>query len=444
MNKFDIYSVITPCEKLMSTSSRLEKEEILRENIDNEPFKEVLKYMLDNMRISGISEKKFDKQTRYAYYEEEPGDWLIEDLLHYFDEHNTGTDEDIAYVQFFADRISNTYPNVYDDIYDFIRAVVTKKLRLGVDYTTVNKIYGKDFIKKKEIMLGTSIEHCDIPEGEWFSISQKLNGTRCFYCNGQLYSRQGKVFNGLEHIVSDLAVLSQAFGKGVNDLVYDGELLLKDLSAGDSASFQISTGIANSKQEDKSTLRLVIFDVILKENFEEQSDSDTYKVRSQTLSNIKNEIIEMGLENIDVVPIFYQGTDQKKIWEWLDYAERTDMEGLMLNLDVPYRFKRTKELVKIKKFYTMDLPVVRIDKGTGRNKDRLGKVYVDFKGNEVGVGSGFSDEQRDYLWQHPEKILHKIIEVKYKEETKNKDGSESLQFPVFVCIRDDKDEVSFE
>lgn len=444
MNKFDIYSVIIPCDELIGTSSRLEKEEILRANIDNEPFKEVLRYMLDNMRISGISEKKFDKETRYEYYEEESGDWLIEDLLHYFDKHNTGTDNDIAYVQFYADRIANQHPDKYIEIYLFVRGVITKSIRLGVDYTTANKIYGKDFIKKKEIMLGTSIEHCNIPEGEWFSISQKLNGTRCFYYNGQLYSRQGKVFSGLEHIVSDLAALSQALGKGTNDLVYDGELLLKDLSAGDSASFQISTGIANSKQDDKSMLRLVIFDVISKENFEEQSDSDTYKVRSQTLSNIKNEIIERGLENIDVVPIFYQGTDQKKIWEWLDYAERTDMEGLMLNLDVPYRFKRTKELVKIKKFYTMDLPVVRIDKGTGRNKDRLGKVYVDFKGNEVGVGSGFSDEQRDYLWQHPEEILHKIIEVKYKEETKNKDGSESLQFPVFVRIRDDKDEVSYE
>lgn len=95
-------------------------------------------------------------------------------------------------------------------------------------------------------------------------------------------------------------------------------------------------------------------------------------------------------------------------------------------------------------YFTMDLPVVRVDRGTGRNKDRLGKVYVDFKGNEVGVGSGFSDEQREYFWQHPEKILYKIIEVKYKEETKNKDGTESLQFPVFVRIRDDKNEVSYE
>lgn len=444
MNKFDIYSVIIPCDKLMNTSSRLEKEEILKANIDNEPFKEVLRYMLDNMRISGISEKKFDKETRYGFYEEESGDWLIQDLLHYFDEHNTGTDEDIAYVQFFADRIANTYPNVYDDIYNFVRAVVTKKLRLGVDYTTANKIYGKDFIKKKEIMLGTSIEHCNIPEGEWFSISQKLNGTRCFYYNGQLYSRQGKVFSGLEHIVSDLAALSQALGKGVNDLVYDGELLLKDLSAGDSASFQISTGIANSKQEDKSMLRLVIFDCITKEEFENQLETELYSVRSNLLNNINKIIVDTSLKNIGVVPIFYQGTDQTNIWRLLDYAEAKDMEGLMINLDTSYEYKRTKNLIKVKKFYSMDLPVVRVDRGTGRNKDRLGKVYVDFKGNEVGVGSGFSDEQRDYFWNNPEEILNKIIEVKYKEETKNKDGTESLQFPVFVRIRDDKSEVSYE
>ena len=440
MNKFDIYSVIIPCEELINTSSRLEKEEILKENIDNEPFKEVLKYMLDNMRISGISEKKFDKETRYGFYEEESGDWIIQDLLHYFDEHNTGTDEDIAYVQFFANRIANTCPNVYDDIYDFVRAVVTKKLRLGVDYTTANKIYGKDFIKKKEIMLGTSIEHCNIPEGEWFSISQKLNGTRCFYYNGQLYSRQGKVFSGLEHIVSDIAALSQALGKGVNDLVFDGELLLKDLSAGDSASFQISTGIANSKQDDKSMLRLVIFDIISRKNFEEQSDSDTYKVRSETLQKIKDTIVEHGLENIDVVDIFYQGTDQRKIWEWLDYAERTDMEGLMLNLDVPYRFKRTKELVKVKRFHDCSLRCVGIDIATsGKHAGKVGALICSYKNSTVKVGSGLSDEQREQFTNFPEEIVGKIVEVKYKEQTKNKSGNESLQFPVFLGTRFDKD-----
>lgn len=441
MNKFDIYSVIIPCDELMNTSLRLEKEEILRANIDNEPFREVLKYMLDNMRISGISEKKFDKETRYGFYEEESGDWLIQDLLHYFDEHNTGTDEDIAYVQFFTDRIANTYPRVYDDIYDFVKSIITKKIRLGVDVKTVNKVYGNNFIPTLDIMLGTSIEHCNFPEKTWFSISQKLNGTRCFYYKGKLYSRQGKVFTGLEHIISDLEKLNNFYN---TSHVYDGELILKDDTLSDSEAFQIGTGIANSKDKDKSQLKFVIFDTLKTDIFEDKETSPTYLDRRDQLLDYKSIIEDYNLTNIDIVPMFYQGTDQKQIWNWLDYAEKHDMEGIMINLDTPYEYKRTKNLIKVKRFYTMDLPVVRMDKGTGRNKDRLGKVYVEYKGNEVGVGSGFSDEQRNYYWEHPEEIVGKIIEVKYKEQTKNKEGIESLQFPVFVRIRDDKNEVSYE
>lgn len=443
MNKWNIYSVIAPCKELMNTSSRLEKESILKENIDNEPFKEVLKYMLDNMRISGISEKKFDKEVSGCLYEK-TFDCNIIDLLHYFDYHNTGSDVDIATVQSMTDNIAKTDIENYDEIYTFIRDVVTKKLRLGVDYTTANKIYGKDFIKKKEIMLGTSIEHCNIPHNTWFSISQKLNGTRCFYYKGSLYSRQGKVFSGLKHIVTDLHALANALNFNVDDYVFDGELILKDLSAGDSESFQISTGLANSKQEDKSTLKLVLFDCIPVTDFENQTSGSNYSIRKSNLITFKNIILDKHFDNISVVPFFYEGVDQSEIWNWLDYAENNDMEGIMLNLDTPYEFIRTKNLIKCKKFYTMDLRVVRIDKGTGRNKDRLGKVYVEYKGNEVGVGSGFSDELRDFYWKHPEEIIGKIIEVKYKEQTKNKDGSESLQFPVFVRIRDDKDEISFD
>ena len=443
MNKFDIYSVIIPCDELMSTSSRLEKEEILRANIDNEPFKEVLKYMLDNMRISGISEKKFDKETRYEFYEEESGDWLIQDLLHYFDEHNTGTDKDIAYIQFFADRIANTYPRVYDDIYDFVRAIVTKKLRLGVERTTVNKIYGKDFIPKLEVMLGTSIEHCDIPEGEWFSISQKLNGTRCFYYKGHLYGRAGKEFENLNHIISDIESLKQIINFK-EDMVFDGELVLKPSELSDSEAFQKGTGLANSKEKDKTELKLNIFDLLPTKEFEQGQSSQTYKQRKHELLMLKEIIDDSELNNIGIVDMFYEGTDQRKIWEWLDYAERTDMEGIMLNLDVPYITKRTKDLIKVKKFYTLDLRVTGIEPGTGRNADRLGALVVDYKGNEVRVGSGFSDQLRDYFWEYPNEIIGQIIEVKYKEKTKNKEGGESLQFPVFVQVRNDKDEVSYE
>ena len=57
----------------------------------------------------------------------------------------------------------------------------------------------------------------------------------------------------------------------------------------------------------------------------------------------------------------YEGYDHSEIWKWLDYAERHDWEGVILNLDTPYECKRTKNLIKVKKFYTYDLKVIGVE-----------------------------------------------------------------------------------
>ena len=55
-----------------------------------------------------------------------------------------------------------------------------------------------------------------------------------------------------------------------------------------------------------------------------------------------------------------------------------------------------------------------------------------------------TDEQRVEYWNHREELVGTLCEVKYKEISEDKDtGMESLQFPVFVRLREDKSEVSF-
>ena len=88
--------------------------------------------------------------------------------------------------------------------------------------------------------------------------------------------------------------------------------------------------------------------------------------------------------------------------------------------------------------------VIGYEEGDGRLKGTLGTLFVDYKGNRVGVGSGYTDEQRTLIWANKDNIEGAIIEVKYKEITKDKKtGLESLQFPVFVGIRNDKTEPSY-
>ena len=74
----------------------------------------------------------------------------------------------------------------------------------------------------------------------------------------------------------------------------------------------------------------------------------------------------------------------------------------------------------------------------------MGALVVDYKGNELRVGSGFDDTTRAAVWANPSDYIGRIIEVKYKETTQDKKtGIESLQFPVFVRFRNDKNEVSY-
>lgn len=422
---------------LKNTSARLEKEALLRTYGEDDDFKEVLKFLLNPMIVTGINEKKINKQVNVGVYFLDNMDFDLPGLLNWVRSNNTGKDSNIAYINSYIWHITED-----ENLVEFIKAIITKSFKCGVDVKTCNKIYGSNFIPTLNVMLGTSIENCTIPNDVWISISQKLNGTRCFFYKGKLYTRQGKEYIGCDHIIMQLKTLNALFAE---DQVFDGELVLKEEGLSDSEAFQKGTGIAMSKDKDKSSLHLVIFDVIPEKLFETQGVTENYSKRSEALDTINFAIRRFKLFNLNTVLRFYQGTDHNMINEWLDYAEKNDMEGVMVNLDTPYEFKRTKNLIKVKKFYTYDLKCTGVEEGTGKNKGRLGAIIVDFKGNPVHVGSGFNDELRESIWSNPDSIIGKIIEVKYKEVTKNKDtGTESLQFPVFVSIREDKEEISYE
>jgi DNA ligase-1 len=82
-----------------------------------------------------------------------------------------------------------------------------------------------------------------------------------------------------------------------------------------------------------------------------------------------------------------------------------------------------------------------MENGTGKYENVLGNLICeDEEGNLVKVGSGFSDNQREEYWNERNELIGNIVEIQYQEVTKNKNGTKSLRFPVFVRFRDDKDQ----
>ena len=424
--------VIRIFKQIQETSSINDKKAIIAVNKDNELFKECLKFLLDSNITTGIAEKKYDS------LEVRTSDWIHNninkefcEMLDYIKQHNTGRDEDIIQCQTWSYGLSN-------DIKDFTRGMITKSIKLGCDKKIVNQCI-PNLIPTFDVQLGTSIEKVKLLGDEKIFISRKLNGTRTAFVGDRCMTRQGKEYKGLDHIISDLQKLV-----GTETFV-DGELLYKNKEGlSDSESFQKGTGIAMSKDSNKSDLKLVIFDIFPLVEFWNGKSKEPYSNRKKQIVELGEKIKELGTDNLEIVQMCYEGYDQSEIWKWLDYAEQNDWEGVILNLDTPYECKRTKNLIKVKRFYTYDLEVVGVEEGTGRNKGTLGALVVKYKNNTVNVGSGFTDEERNYYWNNQDKIIGRVIEVKYKEITTDKKTSlESLQFPVYVGLRETGKEVSY-
>lgn len=320
---------------------------------------------------------------------------------------------------------------------DLYIKLLSKTLRLGVTAKTVNKVI-RNLVPEWEVQQAFPIDKYPVKDGTKFWLTQKLNGTRATLYNGQLIARSGFAYKGLDHITKELAWTKRV------GVVLDGELTLKDKGAlSDNEAFRVATGIINSDNKDKTAICYTVFDVIPVQDFESSSPKMKYSERRE-LFDIVERALAVGSGSVKVLPVLYCGTDLSKIDTLLDQMVAEDKEGLMLNLDVPYKRTRHKGILKIKRFYTMDLPIIRCEEGTGRLAGTLGALVLQYKDNEVKVGSGFTDEQRMEFWQLRESIVGMLCEVKYKEISKDKKtGLESLQFPVFVRLRDDKTEVSY-
>lgn len=419
-------------ERLQSTSGRNDKIKILEEYKGNTEWEGLLKFLFDPMVVTGISTAKLAKKV-------EPMATKCQDLLgflSYLTANNTGRDADLAAVQGFLNANANHRL--------WLSAVVTKSLKLGIEVSTLNKVYGKGFIDVFEVMLAESL--ADNPEhlnGKRFIVTQKLDGLRCVafvYPNNEVkfFTRNGQDYGEVPEVAEELLKMN------ARNVAYDGELIAKSKSTDTNEVFRETSSVAR-KDGIKTGLIYHVFDMVGIGDFKKGVGCIPCSVRKEW---IHNTLGRQELNWVKEVEILYQGDDQSKIIELSKMAEAKGWEGLMVNVaDSVYECKRTRNLLKVKKFITVDVRVTGVYEGTNKNVGRLGGINVEFdfdgKVYTSDCGSGFNDEERVKYWKNPELLIGKIIELKTFEVSKNKDGGRSLRFPIWIdVIRFDKDTTS--
>ena len=411
--------------EIKSNSGRIAKEELLKKYEDVEGLKEIFKFVYDPMITTGISKKKLSNPKGKKLLANTTIVENLNELLNYLKENNTGRLWDLSTVHSF---ISN-----YDgQVYEMLESIVTKDLPIGLSRTTLNKVYGKDFIPKYSVMLAGKYEPGKIDSDAGFSVSLKLDGNRVTafkYNDGtvKFFTRSGKLVEGLIDLEKKFEELPPGY-------VYDGELIAQNPDKIHSKDLFNLTQTIVRKKGIKSGLSFIIFDLLPITEFNEGISKKVYKERLLDMNDILSDRNPEDI--IQKVPIFYTGEDETKIPELLDWVESIGFEGLMINtLDGKYETKRSKSILKVKSFNEADLLCIRVNEDIRGNK--CGSITVKYKDYEVNV-SGLNDKNKIDFWNNPELVVGKIISVKYFEESKNSSGGLSLRFPNFVRIREDK------
>jgi DNA ligase-1 len=430
LNEEALITLYTQFEYLKNCTKKQDKINCLKEYRDDTLFTYVLEFLINTHKKTGISNSKLNKDLsnkdiRIKYAES------LQELIEYVIINNSGTDEDILVAQCFINNLSNV------TLQRFISELITKKYKCGVTAKFVGEVLPNLIKVEHQVMLANKFKG-ELKESAYVSL--KLDGIRCSALVNdddiKFLTRQGKEIHGLNQIANAIKLMD------LKGYMLDGELLrINNDNLPSEENFKETTSIVNSKSDNKEGLEFVIFDIVPLTDYMAQNNNIPYSKRFDQL----NKLVKTS-DYIRLVP-FYGITDNvEKIYEILNTVTSAGEEGLMLNLaSGVYKFgKRSSELLKVKAMHTCDLKCIDVQEGEGKYANTLGRIICLYKGHILKVGSGFSDEQRNYYWKHKNEIKLKIVEVQYFEESSNEQGGLSLRFPVFKRVRDDKDEESYE
>ena len=420
---------------LAANPSRNFKIEELQKHVDNETLREVIRLAL--CPFTQFYQRKIPAYEYVGVDSEHQTslEMALQNLYYLSSREVTGN----AAVAHLRAILSGLEP---DDA-KVIERIIDKSLDCGVQVSTANAVWS-GLIKEYPVMLCSPFEQKLVDKIKFPAYVQlKMDGMRfnAIVRDGkcEFRSRNGKEIQLLGNLEQEFITLA-----GEVDCVFDGELLV--MLEGDSqfADRQTGNGILNKANkgtisaEQAALVHATVWDVIPYVLFGDGYCATPYATRFSSLKNL-----------VDKIP-----SKDKKIWlvssdlvENIDQANAKFEEYLALGLEGiilkdgsgVWEDKRAKHQIKFKGELECDLKIVGVEGGSGKYEGMIGNLICESSDGviKVNVGSGFNDLQRKTLVN--QKLLDKIVAVKYNARIKNKQGEESLFLPIFVEIRDDKD-----
>ncbi|MGV1754802.1 ATP-dependent DNA ligase [Agrobacterium sp. CG674] len=492
----DAYEVARLIEDIGATSSRGEKENLVKQLAESEIGLFVIKWAYDPFITFGITAAP--TQSDDGRFEFRPS--LVEPLLKKLASRELSgmaAEREIGDVM----RVLNA------DGARLLFLILSKDLKCGIGENTINSAV-PGTIPTFAVQRAITYEPKRFKTDEYYKSEFKLDGNRNTFLvkdgNGGFFTRSGKRVAALDFlvpIVIEAAVYAVQECSDELRKVMDPELR----GQRESLSFMLDgeammglfedTGALRRKGTDAEGAELHLYDMMSYEDFNTPGAvGEPLEVRRKWLTEFV-QLAKAALsttehpETIQIVPQFFVNSDEEvqalfqraRSMTLAAYLSRGNpekeaallkvlidkrtkkpvvLEGIVVkNMKAKYEKRKSAAWMKVKNEETKDLRVTGAYPGKPHTKyeNALGGANVDHEGVNVDVGGGWSDEEREDLWAkyhrdmariagHDDitpaeyhalgcEFLGRLIEVEYMEVTP--DGS--LRHPRFIRFRDDKD-----
>jgi len=414
---------------LEADNSRLAKEAILQENVDNTELFEGFNLALSPYITFGVK-----KVPSLGGPDGQGLPWeAFKELCHLLSTRQlTGDDARTAIELALSASTKHQWNNWY-------RRILIKDLRCGISEKTINKIK-KNAVPVFECMLAHDGANHEKKITGPKLIEPKLDGVRVLtIVNFEArtvvqYSRNGKVLENFSHITDALLKHIDDFGRSY---VLDGEMI--------STSFQELMKQVHRKDDVKTAdAVLMLFDILPLSEFQKGRSIMGQRRRSKLLKTFKPTFDLAG--NIGIITQTEVDLDtavgEMQFRQYNKDAIEQGYEGIMIkDPEAIYECKRSVSWLKQKPFIEVSLTVTALEEGTGKNEGRLGALICEGEDDgrqiRVNVGSGLSDELRNEIWSSRDAVIGQIVEIRADAATRNQDSEDvySLRFPRFLRFR---------
>lgn len=418
-----------PCEiikLLRSDNSKLFKQEVISQHMDNEEFVEGLKYALTPLITYGVQSVPpiIDHYRAYTYNEElTQSTWpKFKELLDKLSRRElTGHAARDAIIEIEEGCCSDTWN-------DWYRPILLKDLKAGFSEKTVNKVakgtipvfgcmLARDGAKEEKKLVGEVL------------IENKYDGVRCIAIvqnnTAILYSRNGKVFPNFPHI--EAALSKPEF----NNMVFDGEIMSENFQA-------LMKQVYRKTDVDTSDAYMALFDVLDLLEFNEGKGKCNTVERKQILAELP---FDECIRKVDFTRVNLDTSEGQQIFKNMNkIAIAEGYEGLMVKpVGSIYECKRSASWLKIKPIIEVTLTIIDIEEGQGKFEGTTGALVCEGIDDGViigvNVGSGLTDEMRESIWNNRDDVIGQLVEIRADAITQAENGEYSLRFPRFKTFR---------